>query len=56
MDFKRDNENFIEMYINEPDFSGNGKRRSQRKWSIIIYDALLLCVWILIDYVSDIIL
>ena len=21
MDFKRDNENFIEMYINEPDFS-----------------------------------
>ena len=45
MDFKRDNENFIEMYINEPDFSGNGKRRSQRKWSIYyLWCIIIMCM------------
>ena len=28
-DFKRDNEDFIKMYINEPGFSGKGKRRKE---------------------------
>jgi len=53
MDFNRDNENFIEMYINEPDFSGKGKRRSKRKW-FIYYLRCIIITCIIFYYFSDI--
>jgi len=53
MDFNRDNENFIKMYINEPDFSGKGKRRSKRKW-FICYLRCIIITCIIFYYFSDI--
>ena len=58
-DFKKDNEDFINIYLNEPDFSGKGKRRSKRKWFYLLFmilfhyvrDFILLCHSVLLSHI-----